>query len=48
MIGENARQFGGHAGRIDHMLGLDIKRIGRKVGRQDAAIAVGDIGALRH
>ena len=28
-------------------LGLGIERMGRHVGGQDAAVAVGDVGALR-
>ena len=46
-IGKDRGQRGGGAGRIDHVLGLGIKRIGQQVGGHQATVAVGDVGALR-
>ena len=46
-IGEDQRQLLGRADRVDHQLGLGVKRMRQKVRGKDPALPVGDIGAPR-
>ena len=46
-IGENPGQFAGRAIRVDHLMRLCIKRMGRQVGRQNAPVPAGRATASR-
>ena len=44
-VGEDPRKLLRHTGRVDHLFGMGVKRIGGQVRRQHPAVAVCDIGA---